>query len=775
MPDNGSFLPAGLVLQDRYVIQGMIAEGGMGAVYLAEVPSLGNKRVAIKEMRVHIRNPEERRQAVELFQAEAQILARLDHPGLVQVTDYFEHDDNVYLTMAYVDGVTLERRLQESTGVLDPDLVMGWMVQICDVLDYCHRQSPQVIVRDLKPENIMVDRNQHIRLVDFGLARLLEAGGDTKTLVKGAGTPGFAPVEQYAGVTDARSDIYSLGATIYRLLTRQTPPISVARLTENVQLPTVRSLNPAVDPRLQAVVEKMLAVYKDQRYESVAEVSVILDAILRSDSRRSTKPPPRTAEESRPVATWPSSPAVPPRQDAAPTTSTPTQMRPGESPSGLPPQEAACEPPQEARRELPQEARWDPPHDGRGESPQGTREASLPAGSSPRKPFRVDRKLLGRGAVAVCVVLAALLLWKNLGHLAPVESTPPTPSSAAPPTTSPLTLQVFANPGASVRLDGTAAGQVPANLARMQTGEHVVEVVKPGHRTFTCRFRLKAALSQEASPAVEILSELAAAGGTFSQEQDKARLYVRLESPPGKLVLDPSVRDCEINVDGEVILHAPTESKTLTLPAGPHAVKVFWPRTLRTDFTLEIVGGQEVVIRAQGGNKGLPDLAVEPESSVSRRVRIPLVSLTIVTTPPMATVRLDGHQLATSPVTVADLKPGRHDFQAAHPGYKDLAFTRTVPPGNSSISLKLEKSGVQASPAARPSRPAAPPVFPAPVRVAPPRRQTVSAPRPAPQGTTFRPSRPAPQATTFRPSRPAPQPTTFQPARPRPAPTVYRP
>ncbi|MHB2017714.1 MAG: serine/threonine protein kinase, partial [Candidatus Xenobia bacterium] len=219
-------LDAGCQLRGRYHIERVLGQGGMGAVYQAADTQLSGKKVAIKEMAIMIADPTDRQRAVEQFHKEAGMLAQLDHPSLVYVTDHFEEEGKWYLVMAYVDGKTLEARLNEVDGFLSVTDVVAWMDQVCDVFEYLHSHSPPIIFRDMKPSNIMLDSRGRIRLIDFGIARDFVASSKTATFIKGAGTPGFAPLEQYCCTTDPRTDVYSLGATMYCLLTRTIPPPS---------------------------------------------------------------------------------------------------------------------------------------------------------------------------------------------------------------------------------------------------------------------------------------------------------------------------------------------------------------------------------------------------------------------------------------------------------------------------------------------------------------------------------------------------------------------
>lgn len=303
-------LAPGTFLNDKYLIAGVLGQGGMGSVYRAIIPSLGGKPVAIKEMRVDIKDAPTRDSAVRQFHTEARLLALLNHPGLVDVTDAFSEGDSEYLVMSLVDGKTLDAHLQEAEGFLPVATVLGWMDQLCDVLHYLHTQSPPVIFRDLKPNNVMLDVHQRIRLIDFGIARALVAGSRTATFIRGAGTAGFSPVEQFGnGATDARSDVYALGATLYTLLTGTVPPYATELITGEATLVAPQQINPDVRPELAAVLMRMMGLRREDRYPTVAEVRRALQEVA---STGSAVPP------TAPALTPPAGPALPPTQPAPP-------------------------------------------------------------------------------------------------------------------------------------------------------------------------------------------------------------------------------------------------------------------------------------------------------------------------------------------------------------------------------------------------------------------------------------------------------------------------
>jgi len=264
-------LTPGTVLQGRYHILKTLRIGGMGAVYLAQDTRLANRQVAVKEM-IPFPNasPAEQAQARQQFQREASILASLDHPNLPRVYDYFTEGAKCYLVMDYIDGETLEDILNRTSGFLPESQVLNWAVQLCDVLSYLHNRQPPVIFRDLKPSNIMVDRRGTVKLIDFGIARLFKPEKATDTVA--FGTVGYAPPEQYGkGQTDARSDIYALGATLHHLLTKrdptQIPPFS---------FPSVRSVNSKVSEALDHAILRAVEPDPNRRWQSAQEMKQAL-------------------------------------------------------------------------------------------------------------------------------------------------------------------------------------------------------------------------------------------------------------------------------------------------------------------------------------------------------------------------------------------------------------------------------------------------------------------------------------------------------------------
>jgi serine/threonine-protein kinase len=246
-----------------------IGKGGMGAVYQADDAHIG-KTWAIKEISdAAITDPLEKQQAHVAFRQEALMLANLSHPNLPKVADHFTDGNKQYLVMDFIEGETLADKLECQNGPLPVDVVVGWAEQLCDVLDYLHNRQPPVIFRDLKPANVMITPEGLVKLIDFGIARIFKPGQAIDTAH--FGTAGYAPKEQYGkGQTDARSDVYALGAMLHHLLTGVDP------IDRPFHFDDVLRLNDQVPIHVADAVMKALADDPSVRWQSVAEMRATL-------------------------------------------------------------------------------------------------------------------------------------------------------------------------------------------------------------------------------------------------------------------------------------------------------------------------------------------------------------------------------------------------------------------------------------------------------------------------------------------------------------------
>lgn len=271
-------LPDGTILQgqhDQYRILGIIGRGGMGAVYRGERLSDGSTW-AIKEMRPPIEAaPEEIAENRKLFDQEAQLLQTLDHPNLPKVVDSFEQAGRPTLVMEFVQGKTLEDKQREMNAPFFQRDVLNWGVQIARVLNYLHSQNPPIIFRDMKPPNVMLTPEGIIKLIDFGVARTYKTNKSKDTVAMGSA--GYAPPEQYGkGQTDARADIYALGATLLHMLTN-LPPVPL-------QTPKDGSLikhNQSVTPEMEQVIIRSMAMDREKRFQTMASFEQALLAVDR--------------------------------------------------------------------------------------------------------------------------------------------------------------------------------------------------------------------------------------------------------------------------------------------------------------------------------------------------------------------------------------------------------------------------------------------------------------------------------------------------------------
>ncbi len=251
-------LEVGSLLNNRYRIEQIISQGGMGAVYKAVDESLAIS-VAVKENLITTD------QSTRQFRREATILATLRHPNLPRVTDHFINPNiGQYLVMDYVDGEDLRERMGK-VGFINEDDVIIIGTAICDALDFLHSRKPPIIHRDIKPGNIKITPTGEIYLVDFGLAKIDKTGQETTTGAQ-ALTPGYASPEQYGKGTESRSDIYSLGATLYAALTGKIPEDGLTRAAGSTILTPILKHNPAISQALASAIERAMAVFPADRY-----------------------------------------------------------------------------------------------------------------------------------------------------------------------------------------------------------------------------------------------------------------------------------------------------------------------------------------------------------------------------------------------------------------------------------------------------------------------------------------------------------------------------
>jgi len=269
-------LKAGAVLRERYRVYERIGQGGMGNIYLADDLRLQGRKCALKEVE-HDRNLPEKvlREARDQFLREATVLARLDHPNLPKVSDFFSMGEKDYLVMDYVPGKDLRTLMLDARShniFLDEIDVLDWAAQLADALTYLHRQSPPIVHRDIKPSNLKITPDGLLKLVDFGLVKVLAPDEETITIIQGQGTVLYTPLEQYGGSeshTDIRSDIYAFGATLYHLLTSQPPVDARQRFLHPEGQILPRRINPAISVRTEKAILWAMELHPDQRPESI--------------------------------------------------------------------------------------------------------------------------------------------------------------------------------------------------------------------------------------------------------------------------------------------------------------------------------------------------------------------------------------------------------------------------------------------------------------------------------------------------------------------------
>ncbi len=301
-------LPLGTILDGKFKIVQVLGEGGMGTVYKVEQVGKPGYFRAVKELIISPNTPaDELKSAIERFDKEIDLLFNLKHPLIPSLILSFQERGNYYFVMEFVPGRSLEKILEDSKSPLDEDQVINWMMKVCEALSYIHTRTPPIILRDLKPGNIMITPDDNVQLIDFGIARKFDPNKRTNT--ENLGTISYASPEHLGSITapgqkrsalnpgklvqtDARSDIYSLGATMYHLLTNhepdpiQTPPAG-SILAKNPRLRTVRIGNRVVCP-VEQVIIKAMQQDPAKRFQSAEAMRVALQHCLPNSATPST-------------------------------------------------------------------------------------------------------------------------------------------------------------------------------------------------------------------------------------------------------------------------------------------------------------------------------------------------------------------------------------------------------------------------------------------------------------------------------------------------------
>ncbi len=301
-------LPIGTVLDGKFKIVQILGEGGMGTVYKVELVGRPGYYRAIKELLINPNtSPEDRKSAIERFDKEIDLLFSLKHPRIPTLMLSFQERGNYYFVMEFVPGRSLDKMLEDANAPLDETKIVTWMMQVCEALTYIHSRTPPIILRDLKPGNIMVTPSGDVQLIDFGIARRFDPNKRTNT--ENLGTISYASPEHLGSLsspgqrrsaqnpgrlvqTDARSDIYSLGATMYHLLTNYEPdpiqtPTSGSMLAKNPRLRTIQVNGRTVCP-VEQVVIKAMQQDSTQRFQNAEAMRVALLHCLPNSSPVST-------------------------------------------------------------------------------------------------------------------------------------------------------------------------------------------------------------------------------------------------------------------------------------------------------------------------------------------------------------------------------------------------------------------------------------------------------------------------------------------------------
>lgn len=265
-------LRPGDILENKYEIIKSIGKGGMSKVWLAKDTNVNLNRLwAVKEIS---KTTEVYKMTVDEKKAlhEIEIMKSLDHPALPRIVDVIDGDTSLCVVMDYIQGMTLQGVLDEY-GTQKEQAVVSWMLEVCDILTYLHSKNPPIIYRDIKPSNLMLNNDGHIKIIDFGIARVQKEGDDTMAL----GSEGFASPEHFTGKTDVRSDVYTVGSTAYALLTGKN------QKTAPYYIQPIREIDPSLSQGLEKIILKATKKDPAERYQTAAELANALESYEKLD------------------------------------------------------------------------------------------------------------------------------------------------------------------------------------------------------------------------------------------------------------------------------------------------------------------------------------------------------------------------------------------------------------------------------------------------------------------------------------------------------------
>ena len=301
-------LPRGTCINERYYIVRRIGGGHKGWVYQARDSRQANRPCAVKEIVSGALADSQRARAVDDFTREAERLEALEHPSIPTIFDHFVEDDRYYLVMRYISGASLADEMRKRGGRVDESTVTRWAIQVCDALAYLHGQDPPVLVCNLKPANLMLDdKLDRIMVIDLGIARFVVPASEGVTATD---IFGFAAPELYTGTVEPRSDLYSLGATMFHLLTSSDPGADPAAVLDFSKNPRPSQIDPAITPEMDAIIMKAVAKSPADRPGSALELMRTLEQherwLTEPRSTAAAAAPPAAAPDAQQAAPAPS-------------------------------------------------------------------------------------------------------------------------------------------------------------------------------------------------------------------------------------------------------------------------------------------------------------------------------------------------------------------------------------------------------------------------------------------------------------------------------------